>query len=236
MLYFKTFLRMNDGERKTMIILTAKVIQTIRAKLDMPKNHILYKDKSINMAEVQTLNTKGYFTDAFDGLALWITRNGVLALALKNRSLGTGTTQQVRDARADVKKSLDLFLQYLNELIKEDQDNAEEIIHTALCVLVKLYKRAIKDFEIKQGPGAGSIILISAAAMIDGKRVAALYRWQWGVMIDGKIVWYDLDSTPKHRTIAINMPLETAVFFRKAVTTTKGGAGKFCKEKCITPK
>ena len=209
---------MPDGVCKKMIIMMA-VIPTIKGKLGMPKNVTLYKERSIAMAQVQTLNTSGYYTPVFAGLALWITRNTALDTAIKNNEKkdGSGSATIVKTKKADVKLSLNLFLIYINALALADQENA-------LCVVRKTAVKVIKDLRYKMGPGTGKITIIAKAA---GKGIQATYEFQYGYMMAGVIVWTNAGSQPRCKII-LTFAKGVNTYFRKRMTTTKDGVSDWC--------
>jgi len=56
-------------------------------------------------------------------------------------------------------------------------------------------------------------------------------------MSDTGIKWIDLPETVNRcRTIALGMPVNTVVYFRKATRTTKGGMSVYCTEQSILTK
>jgi hypothetical protein len=132
---------------------------------------------------------------------------------------------------------VDLLIAYVNQLCLADQTNALAIIEAAGMLPWKQKAKNTKpDFSITQG-ASGQIILNSLAGKIDGKRVPTTYYWQYGLMVGGVIVWTDLPETVNRcKTIAVGMPINTVVYFRKATLTTKGGMSVYCTELSILTK
>ena len=227
--WLKCLKKLPDGVCKQMLILMA-LTAVIKGKLGMPKNTILYKERSIDMAQVQTLNVSGYYTTVFAGLALWITRNGILTTAISNkeRNDGTGSTAIVKAKKADVKLSLDLFMIYINALALANQTLAVSIIETALCVVIVRKARTVIDFQYKMGPGTGNIRLISAACNVGGKRVGGTYEFQYGYMVAGVMVWTSLPSQKNCKILLTGMATGVLTFFRKRSSTVKGGMSAWC--------
>jgi hypothetical protein len=120
---------------------------------------------------------------------------------------------------------------YINALALDNQLLAKSIIETALCVVVKTYKRDPKDFEIILGPGTGVVTLRSKAAKVNGKRVTATYTFQKGYKIDGVIEWKTISAGSVHEIVVKNLATDVITYFRKKVGTTKGGTSDWCKEK-----
>lgn len=234
-LFFSTVDQLPNNSFKKMIIL-AITVWTIKAKLAMPNKKLAFKQRSIDMAQVQTLNVSGYFTVAFTGLALWITRNSALDLAIQKQELGTGTAAAYITARRNVKLSLNLFLIYLNGLALADQVHAEDMITIALCEVTKVPTTNKQDFGIRQGIASGSIVLTALKAVIDGKKVSAIYYWQYGLMVDGNLVWTDLPETDTSKTIATGMGLGVTTYFRMRYKTKKGGMTDWFGPLDISPK
>jgi hypothetical protein len=232
--YFKT-LEERVGTRGMYIILMA-VIWIIKAACPMPENSRAYQIKSVALAKAQTDNTLGYFTVPFAGLALMITNNGLLLAAIVAFEGGTGNIGAVEAAMAVVKKSVDLLVIYVNSLCLANQANAVAIILAAEMVVVKQKPKNTKaDFSIAQG-ATGEIKLVSLAAKFNGKRCPATYYWQYGLMVAGVLVWYDLPETVNRcKTTATGMPLGVAVFFRKRIRTNGGGLSGWSVVKSISP-
>lgn len=237
--YCKT-LEERVGRRGMLIILTIDVIYIIKAKCPMPRAARAYQIKAVKLAKAQTDNTLGYFSPAFSGLATFITNNGKLLTAIKNFEAknGTGTAEDVAAAKAKVKIYVDKLVAYVNGLCIDDQTNAPAIISNAGMLQAKQRAKNQKDdFSIKHGTATGEIILTSLSAKFENKRVAATYYWQYGLMIDGVLTWFDLpDTINKCETTAKGMPVDTVVYFRKATHSTKGGRSAWCKELNISPK
>jgi hypothetical protein len=211
------------------IILTGVVIQIIRGKLGMSRKIVLYKDKSINMAAVQRLNESGYFTDAFDGLDLWDDRNEALAQALKDQAIGKASAADVAYAKGEVQKSLNLFMNYINELARNNQELAVSIIETALCVVIAFYSRKTVELKYQRGFGTGVIKLISVAVKENGKRVRGTYEFQYGYMVDKVIIWVRLDSINKNSIILKGLRTDVTTYFRKRSSTSKSGMSGWCE-------
>jgi len=228
--YFKT-LEERVGTRGMQIILLA-VIWIIKAKCPMPeKNPRAYQVKSASLASLQTLNAQGYFIPVFSGLATMILSNTALLTAITKFEAknGTGSAEAVAAAQAVVKISVDLLIVYVNGLCLADQTNALAIIEAAGMLSWKQKAKNTKpDFGIKQG-ASGEVILNSLAGKIDDKRVPTTYYWQYGVVVAGVMIWTDLPETVNRcKTIALGMPIDTVVSFRKATRTTKGGMSVYC--------
>ncbi len=222
--WFKSVKKMQDGVCKRMIILMA-VAAIIKGKLGMPKNINAYKDRSIEMAAVQTANLSTYFTVAFTGLALWIGYNTALNTAIFNygQKNGTGSTALIAAAKVKVKASLNLFMAYINALAAANQALAVSIIETALCVVIVRNPPKIVDFKYTMGPGTGNIRLKSAAVNVDGKRVPGTYEFQYGIMTEGVIVWVSLPSQKNCKILLTGMSTTVTTYFRKRSSTSKGG-------------
>ncbi len=198
----------------------------------MSRKIVLYKDKSINMHAVQVANLSGYFTDAFDGLDLWDERNEALAKALKDQMKGLASVADVAYAKGEVQKSLNLFMNYLNELAYNDQEKAVSIIEAALCVVIAFYTRKIIDLKYQKGFGTGIIKLISAAVKEDGKRVLGTYEFQYGYKENGVIIWVNVDSVSKNSIILKGLKTGVQTYFRKRSSTSKSGMSKWCEPIC----
>lgn len=227
--WFKSVKKMPDGVCKHMIALMA-VTAIIKGKLGMPKNINAYKDRSIEMAAVQTANVSTYFTPAFTGLALWIARNTALNTAIFNygQKNGTGSTALIAAAKVNVKASLNLFMAYINGLAAANQALAVSIIETALCIVITRKATTVVDFKYIMGPGSGNIRLKSAAVSYDGKKVPGTYEFQYGIMVEGVIVWISLPSQKNCKIILTGMSTTVTTYFRKRSSTTKGGMSAWC--------
>ncbi len=218
-----------DEKSIRMIILSAMVIQTIQGKLGMPRKIVLFKERSIAMASIQSENKSGYYTVPFDGLELWETRNGDLATTLQNQEKKKASAADVAYSKGQVVLSLNEFIIYINALARENQKEAVSIIETALCVVIPFYKRVIIDFKYVKGPGSGVITLISAAVKEDGKRVSGTYQFQYGYMVEGVIEWAEAISLPKNIIVVKGLKTGVIIYFRKRSATSKSGMSKWCE-------
>ena len=225
--YFRNLAQTND-RRATYIILMS-LIPTIKGKLAMPQNYVLYKEKSIAMWQIQTDNTSGYYTPAFGGLANWDTKNGLLNTAIKNWLKGTGTVENIKYAQGFVKLALNLFLIYINGLALANQLNAVSIIETSLCEVCKTPVFNPKDFTVKLGPGSGKVSLKSGVIKIDNKKVINTYEFQYGYKMGIEIIWTSVPSGNRCRIVIADLP-PGFTYFRKRQSTVKGGTTVWCKE------
>jgi hypothetical protein len=98
-------------------------------------------------------------------------------------------------------------------------------------------KNTKPDFSIKQMEATGSIQLISLAGKFNLKRVPTTYYWQYGLMVAGVMVWYDLpDTVNECKTIATGMSTTQSVSFRKATSSKKGGRSVWSPPIAISPR
>jgi len=226
------------GSRGVPIILLA-MIKLIKARCPMPRNYRKFQLKAVKLAKAQTDDIFGFFSDPFDGLDQMIEDTGTLFTEIENYEAnnGTGSLERVKRAIYEVKLSVAALVVYVNKLCRADQENSLAIIAAAGMIQRKPRAKNTKaDFSLKHG-ATGEIILISLAAKINGKKVTATYYWQYGLMIEGVLTWYDLpDTINQCKTTATGMPKNITVFFRKSVRTKKGGRSKWCKEIGISPR
>jgi hypothetical protein len=236
-IYFQT-LEGRVGTKGMHIILMA-VIWIIQAKNPMPKAARPYYDRSVALANAQTNNLQGFFSPAFSGLALLITRNGLLDTAIEafEAKNGTGSARAVEAAVAKCKISVDLLVAYINSLCIANQTDALAIIASALMLPIKKKTTGAKpDFGIKQG-ATGEIQLTSLAGSFNGKRCPTTYYWQYGLMVAGVMTWYDLPETVNRcKTVATGMSLTQETFFRKRTRTTNGGLSAWSAVESILSK
>ncbi len=232
-LYFKRLGQLHKSESRQMIILMS-VVWTIKGRLNMPKNTVLFKERSVAMLEIQVLNTSGYYTVAFAGISVWILRNSALDNGIKQFNLGQIDAAAVKALRKNVQLTLNQFLIYLNNLALANQSNAESIIETALCVVTKKPVYDKQDFGAKQGKASAQVILTCLAAKIDGKYVDAVYYWQYS--LDNMKTWMDLEATDTSKNIVDGMVLDIKTYFRKRYKTKKNGMTEWCSPEFVTPR
>ena len=233
-LYFRT-MPARVGERGMMILL---VIFLIVPACPMPRNPRAYHVKVVALALAQTGNISGYFGTPFPGVALMNTNNGLLDTAIKanEKGDGSGSPEAVLAAMAEVKISVDLLIVFIRSMCIANQTDAAAYIAAAGMIPKKERQKNTKpEFGIKQG-ATGEVVLTSLAAKIDGKRVDAIYYWQYGLMVAGVLTWYDLPETVNQcQTTATGMPTGQTVSFRKATKTKKGGLSAWSVVKTISP-
>ena len=228
--YFRT-LEARVGRKGMYIILAAKVIWIIKPSCPMPPSARPYQVRVKQLIKAQTDDDGGYFSTPFSGLTTLGTKNGLLLTAIENK-MGS---EAILAAMAVVKIPLDLLIAYVLALCLADQTNAAAIIASAGMAAVK--EKAVNtkpELTLKQG-ATGVIKLNSLAAKYNGKRCTATYYWQYGLMVAGVLVWYDLPDTNVSRTTATGMPTGVAVFFRRAYMTTRGGRSPWSAPKPISP-
>jgi len=225
--------------RRGMCIILMAVIWIIKARCPMSRNARKYQLKAVALAKAQSDNTLGYFDPAFDGLDTMIESNGLMLTVIKNyeKHNGSATTEDVTAAKALVKISVDALIFYVNSLCIKDQKNSLSIIANAGMIPRKQRAKNTKaDFSLKHG-ASGEIILTSLAAKFNGKKVHATYYWQYGLMIEGVLTWFDLPETMNQcKTTATGMPIDVTVYFRKSIQTKKGGRGDWCDKLGISPR
>src|ERR1017187_3350456 len=234
--YFKT-LEQRVGTRGMYIVLMA-VIYVIQGRADMPKSPRAYHDKVTTMATAQSGNVSGFFTTPFPGNATMVTKNGLLDTAIVNYEddNGTGSTAMIEAAMAVIKIQVDLLAAFINTMCIANQTDAVAIIVAAKMTVIKQKPKGTKaDFSVTKG-AAGEVKLVSLAGNIGGKRVPTTYYWQYGLMVAGTLVWYDLPETVNQcKTTATGMPSGITVMFRKATRTKKGGLSAWSAAIGITP-
>ena len=120
---------------------------------------------------------------------------------------------------------------YVTKLCRDNPEKMPEILAAAGMIERKPRAKNTKaDFSLKYG-ATGEIILISRAGKFNGKKVTTTYYWQYGLMIDGVLTWFDLpDTVNQCKTTATGMQVDELVYFRKSLRTTKGGRTDWCKE------
>jgi hypothetical protein len=226
--YMHNVMQMKHGlERDMLIFLTLAVVRVIKAKLDMPVPESDYLLESQKKYDAQIADDGGWFTVPFVKLALWNTQNGDYQQAIKSGTEGTKAT-----AKAKLKKTLNQFMAYVNALMADDQTNAEAIASSARVTVILPPVKNKQDFTVKQAKATGSILLRCLAARdLLGKLLKANYEWQYS--LDG-LIWVDLPDTMKANTVAVGMEVGKLVWFRKRITTTKGGTTAWCTPKSIT--
>jgi hypothetical protein len=212
--------------RKRAIILFAMIgMKTIKGKLgfDINTKDETFRRKAFAIWDALTLNQNGFYGTPFTELGLlWDNIDDYdqarTDLAAKKVKAATKNT-----AKVALKKTLDLALAYINALAKDLPESSLEIISGACMVVIEkggIRKRAV---TVKKLNAVGEFKLGTMAAMIDGKRTNAIYYWQYGIMVDGKKVWFDLDETQVANTIAKGMSTTVMTWYRGRNKTTKGG-------------
>jgi hypothetical protein len=65
--------------------------------------------------------------------------------------------------------------------------------------------------------------------------VRAVYYWQYSFTPNDEASFISLSSTVVANTVAEEMPTDKKVWFRKRITTKKGGTSEWCAPLGITP-
>ena len=222
-LYFKT-LKERVGSRCALIVLLT-VIHVIQGRADMPTNNRAYQIMAVSFATSQTGNISGFFGTPFPGNALLISRAAAMLHEIQNfeNEDGTGSATRVAKSKADLKVSVDLFVDFINSMCILNQSLAPSYIEAAKLVEVK-YRTGggKKDLTISHGEGTGDINLVAKAIMDGDKKVNVTYNWRFGVITEGVLIWKALDSTPVAHTIAHAMPIDVKVLFSTSHTDADG--------------
>jgi hypothetical protein len=177
-------------------------------------------------------NQGGFYSPLFDKLSQLDDENDAFDETIVKMHLGgLGRAGAKSAAKAAVKATLDSALGYINDLAKANREHAAAIITGALMQVIKAGTINKQDFTVKRGHATGEVILTSLAAIIDGRRVEASYRWRYS--LDGGITWTELPSTVVAKTVVKGMPIEQKVFFQKRVITVKGGTTAWCPKQSV---
>ena len=170
----------------------------------------------------------------FSKLALLDSQNQELAKAVAAiKQGGLGLEGKKNGLKKNVFNTLISALGYINDLCRDDQDNAVNIITGCTMVQVKEPTNQKQDFAVKQGKATGEIILTALAEKVNSKYVLTTYMWQFS--IDGGKSWLDLDPTLKAKTVASGMVIGLSTLFRKRTKTTENGMSKWCNPIGIVP-
>ena len=218
-----------------MIILMI-TIRIIKGKLQTHRKDADYWLYSVSVAEAITLDAGGYFSaDPFAGLASLVSYNETLETSIKNvklKVLGCGAAK--RAAKADVKSTLDDAKDYVNKLARGRQDVADEIITSALMIVILPRVSNKKPLSLKQGKASGEIVMVSTAAIVDKKRVNASYVHEVSYTIEGPKIWAPLCSSPDATTKKKGMPIKVRTFIRRKTITKKTDEGPWTNTEEIT--
>lgn len=215
------------------ILLWIGYTKTIKGKsgLNMNTKDGIFLKASEAIAEALTLNTSGFYSPQFTGLALLNDRNTILDTSIRNvarKVLGCGGAKM--KAKKDVMKSLRSAVNFINKLAANDQKNAAEIITGAKMLVIGNYVTNKQDIKAKQGNRQGEIKLRCPAEKDEkGKYMRATYYWQYSITINGKKVWIDLDATSIAETIATGMTRDVWTHFRKRTKKRVNGEDVYSK-------
>ena len=229
----RTWMALESIEERRIIILLVAV-KIIKGKLGMPRKIVEYYTRSVGIAAELTANTAGFYTVAFAGLALLITRNTAMNTAIQNRVLKlVGSGAALKTAKANMKASLDLALAYVNNLARVDQLHTNEIITGCLMVVIISGTINKPDFAIYQG-ATGEIILDSLVLKIDGKEVKTTYEHESSTTPAEPRLWVPLLSTSYSKDKKGGMTIDIKTYVRRRRITKKGGVAPWCTEQDIT--
>ena len=226
----------HNDNRIVIVLLAAMVPKTIRGKLGFKEEtsdeKFLFNSKAIFNALTADLNA--LYSPAFAKLALLGTLNDSLQKAMDAlRQGGKGLEAKKNKIKKQVYNTLISALAYINDLCRDDQDNASTMITGCTMVLVKETTSKKQDFAVKQGGATEEIDLISLAVKNGPKYLSATYMWQ--VSIDGGKTWEDLEPTLIAKTTATGMLVGISTLFRKRTKTTEFGMSAWCTPIEIVP-
>lgn len=223
--YLKRILLTPNERMCPIILMSVGINTTIKAKLgfDINTKDVTFRRLAYKIWAALTADKKGYYGIPFDNLILLendIDDFDQAVIDLREKKIPAAAKN---GAKAALKKTLDLALAYINSLAKERTDLAEAIIEDA-CMKVIIRNGIRKDhIKVKKLMAVGEYKLTTKAAIIDDKRVDAIYYWQSAILVDNKKVWTNMDETMVANTIAKNVSNLVKTWFRGRFKTKKGG-------------
>ena len=208
------------------ILMTARP-KIIKGKLGFDYNEpdldFLTKSEAIHAALL--LNTGGFFTPVFTGLTAMGTMCVTLDTSIGNMKLGVIGAE---GAKVAAKNALAInninALNYVNNLARNNQTFAIEIITGAKMEVIVPGAINKQDFGVKKTFAAGEVKMTCLAAKKEkGKRVTAVYQYQMSTTVGEPKIPVDIASISKSSMIVTDIPPNVKTWFRKRVTTSKGG-------------
>ena len=226
----------HNDNRIVVILFAAIVPKSIRGRLgfnmDTSDGKFLTNSKAIFNA--LTADVNALYSPAFAKLALLGTLNDSFQKAIDALKLGGKGLEAKKNAiKKKVYSVLVSALGYINELCRDDQDNASTMITGCTMILVKESTTKKQDFAVTQGHATEEIDLASLAVKNGPKSLSATYMWQ--VSIDGGKTWEDLEPTLIAKTTATGMLVGVSTLFRKRTKTTEFGMSAWCTPIEIVP-
>jgi hypothetical protein len=199
--------------------------KTINAKLgfDINTKDETFRRKAFAIWDAFTADKHNYYATPFENLTLlW---NDIHDYDQARTDLAAGKVEAAskNGAKSALKKTLDLALAYINALAKDLPDLAYAIIADACMVAIDKGGIRKDKIKIKKLNAVGEFKLTTNAAIIDGKRVDAIYYWQYAILVEGEKAWFDMDETMVANTIAKNVSSLVKTWFRGRFKTKKGG-------------
>ena len=213
---------------KTQLILIIATIRIIKGKLGFGKqmSDADFLANARAVLEALNLNTGGYFLPPFLQIALLTSQIVDFDNAITNSKVHMlGSFGAKQEAKTLLYGTLEAARDYINQLARNNQSAAMEIIEGAKMQVCGTKVSNKQDFSVKQGASTGEAILTSLAVFVDNKYYKASYDWQMSP--DGR-TWTNLDSTQVAKTVVTGLTPGVPMKFRKRTNSKKLGIARWC--------